>query len=95
MHVYSKKILDDSNDLVRPSAFILGIAPLCILVLLLTNSIPARSRPLEWNWLDQKINLAFDYLRSDKKTGSAVYDLGYFSLKTTGFINSADNLGET
>lgn len=93
MHVYSKKILDDSNDLVRPSAFILGIAPLCILVLLLTNSIPARSRPLEWNWLDQKINLAFDYLRSDKKTGSAVYDLGYFSLKTTGFINSADNLG--
>lgn len=93
MHIYSNKIIDDSSDLVPPSAFILGIVPLCILVLLLTNSIPARSKPLEWKWLDQQINFAFNYLRSDKKTGSAVYDLGYFSLKTTGFANGNANLG--
>ncbi|HOQ37163.1 MAG TPA: transglutaminase domain-containing protein [Acetivibrio sp.] len=93
MHIYSKKILDDSNELVRPSVFILGIVPLCILVLFLTNSIPARSKPIEWKWLDNKINLAFDFLRSDKKTGSSVYDIGYFSLKTTGFANGNTDLG--
>lgn len=94
MHIYNKKSLQDSNDFANPSGFILGIAPICILVFLLTNSIPVSSKPIEWKWMDEKINFAYNHFQSHKQsTNSKTFEAGYFSLTSTGFGGENSTLG--
>lgn len=94
MHVHRKKALQNSNnDLASPSGFILGIAPLCILIVFLTNSIPVRSKPIEWKWADNKFNSFYNFFQLGiKGKNSKGFDADVFSLYSAGFGND-DDLG--
>lgn len=90
LHVYNKKAFQTSNDYANISSFILFALPVSLIVLLLTAFIPVRQRPIEWKWLDDKINYAFGHYTgiNGKFTGS-----DYFSLSSVGFGNSSNLLG--
>ncbi|MEN2777313.1 transglutaminase domain-containing protein [Acetivibrio clariflavus] len=89
LHVYNRKWAQDSNDFVNPSAFIVFIAPIALLVLLLTVFIPVNSRPIEWKWLDDKIYYVMNFGSRAVKT----QNIGYFDLSSTGFGNDSNKLG--
>ncbi|ODM25106.1 transglutaminase [Clostridium sp. Bc-iso-3] len=94
MHIYKKKCLESSNnDFASPSGFILGIVPLCVLIVFLTNSIPVRSKPIEWKWMDDKINNFYNRIGLGVNSRNAKgFDADYFSFYSSGFGND-DNLG--
>ena len=89
LHVYNKKWAQDSNDFVNPSVFIVLIAPIALLVLLLTVFIPVSSRPIEWKWLDDKLYYVMNFKCRAIKSGN----IGYFDLSSTGFGNDGNKLG--
>jgi hypothetical protein len=94
MHIYKKKCLESSNnDFTSPSGFIIGIAPICILIVFLTNSIPVRSKPIEWKWVDDKLNSFYNqFWLSIHGKNPLGFDSDYFSFYSTGFEND-ENLG--
>lgn len=89
LHVYNKKWAQESNDFVNPSVFIVFIAPIAILVLLLTVFIPVNSRPIEWKWLDEKLYSAMNF---NSRSGKTI-NIGYFDISSTGFGNDSNKLG--
>ncbi|MFZ5986744.1 MAG: transglutaminase, partial [Bacillota bacterium] len=93
MHVYYKKSLQDSNDFVSPSGFILGIAPVCALVFVITNSMPVSSKPIEWKWMDEKINFVYNHFTDKGSDYGKGQTIGYFSLSSTGFGGENNTLG--
>lgn len=95
VHIYRKKSLENSNnDFASPSKFILGIAPICVVIVFLANSIPVRSKPIEWKWLDNKINSFYNQLGfGTLGKGSAGFDSDYFSFYSTAGFGNDSNLG--
>lgn len=89
LHIYNKKWAQESNDFVNPSAFIVFIAPIAMVVLLLTLYIPVSPRPIEWKWLDDKLYYAMNLSSRSVKT----VNIGYFGLSSTGFGNDGNKLG--
>lgn len=84
VHIYSRNSSQDSNDYTSSWTFILFSLPICAIVLLLANSIPASPKPIEWKWMDDRINSLY----LDITTGSFFSKFGsspYFSLNSTGF----------
>ncbi|OPZ86547.1 MAG: Protein-glutamine gamma-glutamyltransferase [Firmicutes bacterium ADurb.Bin419] len=64
--------------------------PVSLVILLLTSVIPVSQRPIEWKWLDTKINYAFGYFTGNNaKSGGA----DYFSISSAGFGSSDNRLG--
>lgn len=86
LHIYNKKSVQESNDFASLSSFIILAVPVALLVLFLTSVIPASQKPIEWKWLDEKINTAFS-------NRSNIFGSDYFSLSTTGFGSSSNKLG--
>jgi len=91
MYIYKKKCLESSdNDFVSPSGFILGTAPICILIVFLANSMPASSKPIEWKWLDSKLNSFYNELGFGHGKNALGLDSDYFSFYSTGFGDEGD-----
>lgn len=89
-HVYLVKSSKAENDYVKPPVLLLWSIPVSIVLILLASSIQASNYPIQWKWLDQKINSAYNYLRS--KFDYETFD--YFSLSaSSGFGDSDDFLG--
>ncbi|HEY8349713.1 MAG TPA: transglutaminase domain-containing protein [Clostridia bacterium] len=89
-HVYLVKSSKAENDYVKPPALLLWSLPVSVVLILLASSIQASNYPIQWKWLDQKINSAYNYLRN--KFDYETFD--YFSLSaSSGFGDSDDFLG--
>ena len=90
LHVYNKKAFQSSNDFASLSSFILLALPVSVIILLLTAFIPVSQRPIEWKWLDEKINYAFGYYTNN--TGKFMGS-DYFSISSSSFGDNNNRLG--
>jgi len=84
-NIYTTNYHKSKNDYAKPAIFILWIGLFCSLVFMLSYIIPASSEPIQWNWLDQKVNSFIE------KFYYSSYS--YFSLESVGFGDSAEHLG--
>lgn len=88
-YIYMKKSSKLSGGSDNSAVFILLAAPVCGIVLLFAAALPASSKPIEWKWLDKKINHAYSYINN-----RFIYqNFEYFSLKSTGFSQEDGLLG--
>lgn len=86
-HVHAGKCASTPNEYLGSSRFTLWILPVCVAAVLLAASIHASDKPIEWKWLDKKINSLYNYF--NKKFDYEVFD--YFSVSSSGF-GGKDNL---
>ncbi|MCX7711066.1 MAG: transglutaminase-like domain-containing protein [Clostridia bacterium] len=85
--VYLNNSQNGTTDYLASSSFILWTAPFCALVVTLALMFPAKPNPIEWKWLDTKINQTYNYFNHKLNSVSAG---DYFSLATSGFGGGTD-----
>lgn len=89
-HIYQSKSSDGSHEYARPLTFAAWSVPVSILVILLAYSIRANDKPIEWEWLDNKIVSAYNYIK--RNFDYETFD--YFSLSaSSGFGDKNNFLG--
>ena len=84
-YIFVKKLRKDVNEYASPACFIAWITGICVLVILLANSISYSQYPIQIDWLDRKVNAWLDahYYASFRN----------FSISAAGFGNSDGTLG--
>ncbi len=87
-HVYILKDSRGVNDYVRPSSIVLWSIPVSIIIILLSSQIQASDRPIQWEWLDKKVNSAYNYFRN--KFDYEAFD--YFSLSASSGFGDRNSL---
>ncbi len=88
LHIYYKKSKQNTNEIVKLSGLFAFALPICILIIFLTNLIPVSSKPIEWKWMDRKIQKVYEDLTlkfGNKGKFEDVQDIGVFSLASIGF----------
>lgn len=88
-YVHARKSAATPNEYLDSGYFTLWIIPVCVAAVLLSASMKASDKPIEWKWLDTKINSAFNYF--NKKFDYEVFD--YFSVSSSGFGGKDSLLG--
>ena len=88
-YVYSQKSREPTNDYVGPGVFIIHVLPVSIAVFIVSFAIPKSDYPIEWEWLDNKVNKIYDFINENFKYTS--YE--YFSFNSTGFGQDDGRLG--
>lgn len=88
-HIYKRKIISEPNEYAGQGLFVLLALPFCAVVVAIALLIPARENPVEWNWLDTRINQVFNYFNNRFKY--EVFD--NFSISSAGFGGSGSRLG--
>lgn len=87
-YIYKSKSAAASNEYARPAVLAVWSVPVCILVLLLAFSIEASDKPIQWEWLDKKVNAAYNYFK--KNLDYETFD--YFSLSASSGFGDRNNL---
>lgn len=72
-----------------PGSLMLFTLPAVILPVLIVMAVPKSDYPIQWPWLDQKVNQVFQYL--EQRFGHT--DAEFFSLSVTGLSGSSNRLG--
>lgn len=88
-HINIRKSLQASNEFVHNGVFIIWTIPICILVVSIASIIHVNNKPIEWKWLDRKINSVYSYL--NKRYDYEIFD--YFSVSSSGFGERNNLLG--
>lgn len=88
-HIFIKNSSSGTNEYINPSAFMLFVVPLSAIILFVTCVVPARSKPLEWKWLDGKLKVFYNSYFGTPMPSK----FDFFSLSETGFGNSDGTLG--
>ena len=88
-YVHARKSASTPNEYLHTGYFTLWIIPVCVAAVLLAASMHASDKPIEWKWLDTKINSVYNYF--NKKFDYEVFD--YFSVSSSGFGGKDDLLG--
>lgn len=88
-HIYIRNSLREKNDYITNSSFIILSIPLAAIIFLTAFFLPKSNKPIEWEWLDQKINTWFEFYND--KFHFTSYD--YFSISSTGFGKDNERLG--
>lgn len=86
-HIHARKSAAIPNEYLNNGWFTLWVIPVCIIAVLLASALHAGDKPLEWKWLDKKINSVYNYFNN--KFDYEVFD--YFSVSSSGF-GGKDNL---
>ncbi len=86
-HVHSWKSASTQNEYMNAGYYTLWIIPVCVAAVLLSASLHVNDNPLQWKWLDKKINTVYNYF--NKKFNYEAFD--YFSVSSSGF-GGKDNL---
>lgn len=89
-HVYEKKVKQGliTGKPVSGSLMLFTI-PAVIIPVMIVMSIPKSDYPIQWPWLDRKVNQALRYL--EQRFGHT--DVEFFTLSVTGFSGSSNRLG--
>ena len=88
-HIYLKNSKREQNNYLGNSLFTIFTLPICLVVFSIAFYIPKSSNPVEWEWLDKKINSLYDYFND--KFHYISYD--YFTFSSTGFGKDEGRLG--
>jgi len=89
-HIYLKYSKKEAAGNVHTGLFILWTLPLSILIIVASLAFPAKENPIEWKWLDTKVNNVYDFFDNIYLSYKS---LEYFSIESTGFGYSRGKLG--
>lgn len=89
LHVFRRNATRDTNEFVNQGAFVLWTIPLCVLAVFVASLFHTSSKPLEWKWLDQKVNALYQSVNS--RFDYEVFDT--FSVASSGFGEGDGLLG--
>ena len=70
--------------------FVLWTFPLSLMIIFASLAMPAKENPIQWKWLDTKVNSAYDFFDNIYQSYKS---LEYFSIESTGFGYSRGRLG--
>lgn len=82
-----KKELGLASDDLEPGRLMFFSIPLALITVFIVFMIPKSSQPIQWTWLDRKINDAYIFFEQRFSTQR----MEYFSLSSTGFGNEKNN----
>ncbi|MGI6669307.1 MAG: hypothetical protein ACOX4M_07980 [Acetivibrionales bacterium] len=89
-HIYNIKSSGEPNEYAGNIQMAVWSLPVCMIIVALSLSIKASDMPIQWEWLDKKINYAYNYLVKNFDYES----FDYFSLSaSSGFGDKNDVLG--
>ena len=88
-HIHYRKLKSPGNDYLGNASFLLWIIPIAFLVVFAASFIHTSDKPLEWKWLDTKVNAAYNYFYD--KFDYVEFD--YFSVADSGFGDNNSALG--
>lgn len=88
-HVHVKRTDTAENEHTKDALLLVWALPVCLAVILLASSVKAGDKPIEWAWMDEKVNSVYNYFSN--RPLIAKYD--YFSVASTGFGNQSGVLG--
>lgn len=88
-YIHLRKSAATPNEYLNTGYFTLWVVPVCAAAVLLAASMHASDKPIEWKWLDTKINQVYNYF--NKQFDYEVFD--YFSVASSGFGGKDDLLG--
>ncbi|TYQ18021.1 UNVERIFIED_CONTAM: Transglutaminase-like enzymes, putative cysteine proteases [Acetivibrio alkalicellulosi] len=95
LHIYYRKSKENSINVASFTSFFSFVLPISILIIIITNFIPASSTPIKWGWMDGIIENVYNSINlrliGDGKF-SDIKGMGMFSLKYIGF-GSSESLG--
>ena len=88
-HIYVRNVRK-SEDLQGATAnFLLFSVPICVIVLISAYHMPASEKPIQWSWMDSKIEAVNSYIKTNFNIGNSEY----FSINSTGFGKNGTKLG--
>ena len=88
-HILQKKNAGGRNEFLNSASFLLWTLPICLLIVAAAAAINSSERPIEWKWLDTKINAVYNNIM--QKYDYVSFD--YFSVASSGFGGKNDLLG--
>lgn len=87
--VHNRKAKNPGNEYLRNASFLLWIIPVSVLAVFAASLIHTSDKPIEWKWLDTKVNAVYNYFY--KKFDYVEFD--YFSVSASGFGEKNNLLG--
>ncbi|MCX8130356.1 MAG: transglutaminase-like domain-containing protein [Clostridia bacterium] len=90
LYIHKRNSLRESNDYVNKSIFSLWMIPISLIVILICLVFPTKNTPIQFPWLDKKINSVYKYFTNVYNNFKS-YE--FFSLESTGFGEDGGRLG--
>ncbi len=88
-HIYKRKLKSPGNDYLGNASFLLWVIPVAAAVVFIAAILHTNNKPLEWKWLDTRVNTVYNYFY--KKFDYVEFD--YFSVANSGFGDKNNVLG--
>lgn len=88
-HIYVRSARKSDALQAGTANFLLFSIPICAIVLISAYHMPASENPIQWSWMDSKIEAVESYIKTNFNVGNSEY----FSINSTGFGKSGTKLG--
>ena len=88
-HIYVRNSRKSDALQAATANFLLFSVPICAIVLISAYNMPASEKPIQWSWMDSKIEAVNIYIKTNFNIGNSEY----FSINSTGFGKNGTKLG--
>jgi hypothetical protein len=88
-HIYVRNARKSDMVQAATASFLLFSIPICAIVLISAYHMPASEKPIQWSWMDSKIEAVEMYFKTNFNIGNSEY----FSINSTGFVKKSTKLG--
>jgi hypothetical protein len=88
-HIYVRNTRKNHELKAVTANFLMFSIPICAIVLISAYYMPASENPVQWSWMDSKVEVINRYI----KTNFNVVNSEYFSINSTGFGKDGTKLG--
>lgn len=88
-HIYVRNARESDVLHAETANFLLFSVPICAIVLISAYYMPSSERPIQWSWMDSKIEAMDRYIKTNFNIGNSEY----FSINSTGFGKEGSKLG--
>lgn len=88
-HIYVRNSRKSDALQAATANFLLFSVPICAIVLISAYNMPASEKPIQWSWMDSKIEAVNSYIKTNFNIGNSEY----FSINSTGFGKNGTKLG--
>ena len=88
-HIYVRNARKSDAVQAATANFLLFSVPICAIVFISAYHMPASEKPIQWSWMDSKIETMDRYIKTNFNIGNSEY----FSINSTGFGKEGTKLG--
>lgn len=88
-HIYLRNARRSDALQGRTACFLLFSIPICAIVLISAYYMPVSEKPIQWSWMDSKVEAVESYIKANFN----VRNSEYFSINSTGFGKDGTKLG--